>query len=227
MAAPASNETLPSLWPRALALMLILGALVVVVSSDAVHGQFTLFLEWTGRFIASHPVLGVLAFVVLAALSAMLAFFSSALLLPAAVEAWGEAASVLLLWVGWTLGGVLAYGLARHWGRPVIRWLIRGRTLARYEERLNRRSRFSAVLLFQLVVPSEIPGYVLGLAGYGLRRYLPALMLAELPYAIATVYLGEGVVERDSRLLLAVGAFLLVIGALVFLALRRRLRAGD
>ncbi|WP_233613457.1 MULTISPECIES: hypothetical protein [Corallococcus] len=70
-------------------------------------------------------------FVLLSSLSAMLAFFSSALLLPVALQAWGKAVCALLLWLGWMLGGACAYGIARAWGRPVIRRLTSASLLAR------------------------------------------------------------------------------------------------
>ena len=45
-------------------------------------------------------------FVLLAAISAVLAFFSSALLLPVAVFTWGSKVTFVLLWLGWLLGGI-------------------------------------------------------------------------------------------------------------------------
>ncbi len=64
---------------------------------------------------------------------------------------------------------------------------------------------FRHVLLFQLAVPSEIPGYVLGLAGCRLRTYAAAIALGELPFAIGAVYLGESFLQRNYLLLLAIG----------------------
>jgi len=64
---------------------------------------------------------------------------------------------------------------------------------------------FGHVLLFQLAVPSEIPGYVLGLAGCRFRTYAAAMALGELPFAIGAVYLGESFLQRNYVLLLAIG----------------------
>lgn len=64
---------------------------------------------------------------------------------------------------------------------------------------------FGHVLLFQLAVPSEIPGYVLGLAGCRFRTYVAAMVLGELPFAIGAVYLGESFLQRNYILLLATG----------------------
>ena len=64
---------------------------------------------------------------------------------------------------------------------------------------------FGHVLLFQLAVPSEIPGYVLGLAGCRFRTFAIAMALGELPFAIGAVYLGESFLKRNYALLLTIG----------------------
>lgn len=210
-------------WGRALLLALLLVGLALLARSEAFQSVLRRTLDATAPVIAEHPLWGAVIFILLSALSAMVAFFSSALLLPVALEAWGKAVCVLLLWVGWMLGGACAYGIARHFGRPVVRRLTSSDLLHRYEERLSRRTPFGLVLLFQLAVPSEIPGYVLGLARYGLRRYLLVLALAELPYAVGTVYLGASFLEQRTVVLLALGAAGLLFGAWAFHVLRERL----
>lgn len=210
-------------WGRVLVLLLLLGGLVLLASSDAFQGLLSRMLAVAGPVIEAHPLGGAALFVLLSALSAMLAFFSSALLLPVAVHTWGEAACVFLLWFGWILGGASAYGIARFWGRPVVRRLASSELLERYEARISRGSSFGLVLLFQLAVPSEIPGYVLGLARYGLRRYLLVLALAELPYAVGTVYVGSSLLARRSLVLLALGALGILFSAWALRTLRRRL----
>jgi uncharacterized membrane protein YdjX (TVP38/TMEM64 family) len=211
---------------RALLLVALVAALVAVGRSDTLHRELLDVLDASRNIIAAHPVGGAIVFIGLAALSAMLGFVSSAVLVPAAVYAWGAAWTGVMLWIGWTLGGLVAYTLAATLGRPVLRWIVAGEALRRYKPLLDKRPSFGSVLLFQLALPSEIPGYLLGLARYPLPRYLAALMLAELPYAIGTVLLGIGFVNRDTTTLVAVclvGGLALV---LVARALQRRQRAA-
>lgn len=165
---------------------------------------------------------GPAIFVALAAASAMLAFFSSAALVPAGVVAWGMPTTAALLSLGWLLGGLLSYGSARGLGRPLLAHLAPVEFLAKYERRISRDTPFGVVLLFQLALPSEIPGYVLGLARYPLARYLAALALVEAPYAAVTVRLGPSSSSGDSPLLavLAAGA---LVGAVALHLLRRHL----
>jgi uncharacterized membrane protein YdjX (TVP38/TMEM64 family) len=175
--------------------------------------------------MAGHPFLGPALFMILSALSAMFAFFSSAVLVPPAVYAWGPVACAALLWAGWMLGGLVSYGLAWRFGRPVLRWLAPGRSIARYQRRLRREASFGFILLFQLALPSEIPGLVLGLARFPLERYLAALALAELPYAVGTTLLGASFVSRRFGLLISLGAVAALTAFFLGRALRRRLGA--
>ena len=216
------NGHRPSLV-RALALVGVFAALAALASSDALHAFLLRTFEAARVTIAQHTVLGPLVFVALAMLSAVLAFFSSAVLVPPAVYAWGPTATALLLLAGWILGGVASYQLGRHAGRPALRWLTRGRAIARRDLHLTPATPLGLVILFQLALPSEIPGFVLGVVRYPIGRYLVALAIAELPYTVGTVILGVSFVERRVGALIALGSLVVLAGVFLAPFLRRRL----
>jgi uncharacterized membrane protein YdjX (TVP38/TMEM64 family) len=211
-------------WRRGAVLVLACAVLALVGTSDDLHQALLKVLDAASKLIAERPLLGAVLFVVLSALSAMLAFVSSAVLVPVALYAWGETVCAVLLWLGWILGGATAYNLGRWLGRPVVRWLLPTETLDRYEDRLSTETPFGLIVLLQLALPSEVPGYLLGLVRYPFWRYLLALALAELPYAVGTVYLGESFLERRLILLLALGAAGAVFMFLAVRTLQRRLQ---
>jgi uncharacterized membrane protein YdjX (TVP38/TMEM64 family) len=190
---------------------LLAGACVVLAalaSSSTAHDLILRVLGATQATIERHALLGAVAFVVFAAISAMLAFVSVAVVVPAAVVAWGAPTSIGLLWLGWILGGVATYFVGRYLGRRAASWLTAERGLRRLEQHLTPDTPLWLIGLLQLALPSEIPGYVLGLVRYPLARYLIALAIAELPFTVATVYLGSSFVAGRSGLILAIGAFL-------------------
>jgi len=212
-----------AVWRRAGFLALLCIALAALASSAEVHRALLEVLEASREVIAARPVAGALLFVLLAAVSAMFAFVSIAVVIPLAVYVWGNVLSLVLLWSGWILGGAVAYGIARHLGRPVVRWLT-DRALGRIERFVGPKTPFRLVLLFQLGLPSEIPGYVLGLVKYPFGKFILALAIAELPYTVATVYLGAGFIGARSGLVLAVGFALAGLSVGAFYLLRRHLR---
>jgi len=204
-------------------IILLAVALALVTSFAELHAWLISLLPAAEAIIREQAVLGVVVFIVFAALSAMLAFVSSAVIVPVGVYVWGKAASLLLLWVGWILGGVTAYTLSRYFGRAVVQVLLPRPLIERYENLIPRRASFGFVLLLQLALPSEVPGYLLGLMRYHFWRYIAALALAELPYALATIYLGAGFIERRTYLLIGVGIAVAVFGGVALHALHRQI----
>lgn len=195
--------------------------LAVVASSAGLHEAVLSLLEATRSIIEQHALLGAITFVLLAAVSAMLALVSVAVIVPAAVFAWGAPASLGLLWLGWILGGAATYAIGRYLGRRAVHWLTAEGMLRRLEDRLSPRTPLWAIALLQLALPSEIQGYVLGLVRYPISRYLLALAAAELPFTIATVYLGDSLVAGRAGSILAIGVLLALGSVCAIYAVRR------
>jgi len=189
--------------------ILFLGIIIIaaglITGSDALHTKIEDMLAASEAIISRFPILGMLLFVLLAMVSAMLAFFSSAILVPIGVYAWGSITCFVLLWIGWLLGGMTSFFIGRYLGRPVASKLIGETRLSHFEKQLGRHARFIHILLFQAALPSEVPGYVLGTLRYRFSLFLLALAIVELPYALGTVYLGTRFLERDIVLLILIG----------------------
>jgi len=205
--------------------LLIIGLLIVVAgliaASDTLHDRTEAIIFWTENLIAQAPLLGMLVFLLFAMLSAMVAFFSSALLAPIGVYAWGKAGCFALLWGGWFLGGIVSFCIGRFLGRSVASAIIGDEKIAAWENQVSEHTRFIHVLFLQAVVPSEIPGYVLGMLRYRFLLYLAALGITELPYAVATVYLGESFLRGESAVFILVGIGAIALAAVVVQIHRR------
>ena len=174
--------------------------------------------------IREQPIAGLVVFVLLTAVSAMIAFVSTAVLIPVAIYVWGPTLCFILLWSGWFLGGLAAYAIGRYLGRPVVRRLVRPETLER-QERWARSGSGSlvTVLLIQLAIPSDLAGYVFGLIRCPLGWFTAALALVEIPYAVGAVFLGMSFVERRVMPLVIVGVAGTALSVAAFKAYHRRL----
>ena len=205
--------------------IVIVGILIVLVglvaASDTLHNRTEEIIVWIEGVISQAPVLGMVLFVLLSMVSAMVAFFSSAVFAPIAIYAWGKAGTFMLLWLGWLLGGILSFCVGRFLGRSVVGMIIDEQKIAGWERELGARSRFIHILMFQAAVPSEIPGYVLGILRYRFPLYLIALALTEIPYAIATVYLGESFLEGESTVFILLGIAVIVLGIFLLQGIRK------
>lgn len=99
--------------------------------------------------------------------------------------------------------------------------------IARFEGRITANASMSLIILFQLALPSEIPGYVLGAARCRFTKYLLALAFAELPFAFGAVYLGDSFLRRDYALLAGIRIAGAVLSVIAIYALSRRIDARD
>ncbi|MDP3794690.1 MAG: VTT domain-containing protein [bacterium] len=205
---------------------LAVGALLVVLL-PYVRTQMMGVFETIGSLMQAHPLLGSLLFVAFAIISATAAFFSSTVLVPAAVAAWGERITFGLLLAGWLLGAVAAYFVGKYWGRKAVGFFTSLERLDYYQKRIAGRLTFFSVLFFRFVLPSEIPSYLLGLLRYDFAKYLAVTVLTEAPFAFAAVYAGASLLSGRYLIFFAV-----VIGVLAMLALlaylwQRRVKSRD
>ena len=79
--------------------------LYIAVSSDDIYSLLIGLVTAVGEIVSTHPVWGAVLFVLLSAASAMIAFFSTGVIVPVALITWGAGGTFVLIWLGWILGG--------------------------------------------------------------------------------------------------------------------------
>ena len=205
--------------------MLLLGLLSFSATfrdfMDAANG-------WAKDIMNAHPVTGAAVFFLFSAVSAMLAFASSAVLVPSANLVWGKLVTFFLLWGGWLAGATAAFGLGNR-ARPLLIYLGYKDTLEEYQKFASKRMKFWAVLLFCIAVPSEVPGYLFGGVRYPFLKFLGAIAIAEAIYAFGLVVAGENLVAAKPFPLLATVGILMVIASgagVVLRAIKKRKSGG-
>lgn len=178
---------------------------------------------WMGATIREAPVWGAALFFFASALSVLLLFISSVLLVPSAILAWGKWPTFLILASGWICGWLATYAIGRFFrDRAFVERKLDtggiGRSLF-----LSGKLPFSLTLIVISSLPAEIVGYALGALRYPLRAFLLALALVEIPFAFLLVFIGESFFFDNIGLL--AGLLLLLLGVLAWeLRTARRLR---
>lgn len=211
---------------RRIALLVVIAMLVALVArSDALHQAVLDVLAVVERLIREYPRSGMVVFLALTALSAMLAFFSSVALVPLGVYVWGPATTMILLLAGGSAGGIAGYWVSRTLGRRIVKRLVPGARLRKYEAFFGTRARWTTIMLFRIALQSELPSYVMGLVRYPFLRYLPMIVLGELPYVLAVVYLGEAFLQRNAALFIGVFVVTVALTLVAWHRLQREMRA--
>ena len=201
----------------------IVAAVAMLWLSAVLQVAFLDALQFSSDVIARHPVASRLAFVALAAFSALLVLFSSIALVPVAVYAWGQSETVLLMMTGWFVGASLAYGVGRAWGRRAAEYFVSAQTLDCYRQLLSTQMSVAEVAILKLALPSEVTSLALGILRYPLRRFVPVLLASELPFALWAVYLSAALIDdRRAAFLLLLLAGFAAAAVIARRALRRR-----
>lgn len=199
---------------RPVVFWLLIGAAALTLAFLLYSATFKTFLDeanaWATDIMNARPIMGAIVFFLFSAFSAMLAFTSSAVLVPPANLVWGRVVTFFLLWGGWVAGAIFAFGLGKL-ARPLLVRLGYQKTLEGYQQFVSKRMKFWQVVLFCVAVPSEIPGYLFGGLHYPFWRFLAAIAIAESIYALGLIVAGDSLVTaRPLRLLLTVGIMIVI-----------------
>lgn len=190
---------------RIVPIVLLVSLSLLLVLAPPVHVWLLSLFERAAAVIDERATWGMIVFVLLAAISAMVAFLSSAVLVPVAIEAWGPSACFVLLWIGWFSGGLAGYAIGRFLGRPAVELMVSSQTLRRYEKWTSSGKTLVPMLMLQLAIPSDLASYLFGLVRCRFVVFALALALAEVPYALGAVFLGASFIERRIVPLVALG----------------------
>lgn len=189
--------------------------------SPTVKGWVEWVTDWAVGIMKAHRVAGSVVFFLLSAVSAMLAFASSMVLVPPANEVWGKPVTFLLLWGGWTAGAVAAY-LIGHFARPLLFRIVSRKKLQEYEDIVSKRMKLWAAILLCLAAPSEIPGYLFGGLHYPFWKFLAAISVAEAIYALGVIIAGESLMEAKPAAVAATVGILIAVAVGAGILLRKQ-----
>jgi uncharacterized membrane protein YdjX (TVP38/TMEM64 family) len=143
------------------------------------------------QFIDHHPIKGMVVYVSLNILDAVIAPGATLPLIPIAAHAWGRIVAAIVTTAGWTTGSLIAFYIARRWGSPIVKRLTSMERVKRLRPYVPRRPFWSVVLL-RLVMPMDVISYVLGLfADMTWPSYVLATALGLTPSAFMLTYIGK------------------------------------
>lgn len=183
------------------------------------------FFGFLEKYLIAYPVLGSIIFIILAALSAVASPFTSAPLVPAAIFIFGKFLTFWLLWVGWIFGGIISYILGRYAARPLAISLFSIKRINYYQKILSKKTNFWLILLFRASVPAEIPGPILGALKYNLIKFIFATAIAELPYAIATIYASNALINDQKIIFFALIVFAFIAMSAAYFFFQKKISA--
>jgi len=175
-------------------------------------------------YLGVHKYLGVLIFVAISALSAIISPLSSIPLTPFAIVAWGYELTLFFLLLGWIIGGATGWIIGYYAGERVVRRHYSFKKIEYYKNKLSTETQFWLVLIFRFAIPSEITGFTLGILKYSFGKYLLATFITEFPFALLAVYSSEALVGGQVFVFTGLIALALIFIGIMSLYFKKRIK---
>jgi uncharacterized membrane protein YdjX (TVP38/TMEM64 family) len=159
--------------------------------------------------------LGMMVFVILVILSIVIAPVSVVPLFPLASALWGWQTAGLLGTIGWTIGAVIAFALARSYGVGLVRKLLPIKRIYQFEKKIPEKNLFLTLVFLRMVTPMDGVSYIFGLfTNMTLRSYTLATLIGLVPFTFVVSYMGS-MPFYFVILFLSIALALLALGLLV------------
>jgi uncharacterized membrane protein YdjX (TVP38/TMEM64 family) len=182
----------------------------------------------TADVLDENSALAGLLYVVVMAAGIVVLPFSSLPLLPFAAAAWGVLLGGTLSVIGWWAGALIAFVISRRLGRPVLLRLVGAERLESWEERVPGHASFVGIIIMRMVLPVEIPSYILGLTeAVRFPAYALASLIGIAPFAYVLLAMGGALAEEAWLRLGVIGVITTLAAYGLYLLFRRyRRRRG-
>lgn len=185
--------------------VLFVAVCVAAAFFDAPVAYLALFLS--GMDAASYA-----AYVLILASAVVLLPLTAMPVIPVAAMVFGPFVTALLSIVGWTVGAIIAFLIARHVGRPVLARFVSLDVVDAHVAALPGNTRFLMIVLLRLALPVDIVSYALGLtARISLLEYAVATMVGVTWFSFGFAYLGNALTTGNMPLLISLGGASLVV----------------
>lgn len=133
--------------------------------------------------------IGVLLYIAITIIAVVVAPISTIPLLPLAVSLWGSFFAAVLSIIGWTIGAVIAFWIARNFGKPLIGKIVSLEKIQRIENIIPKSNIFVSILLLRMTLPVDVLSYALGLfSSVSFRLYFIATIIGVTPFAFFFSY---------------------------------------
>lgn len=213
----------PHPMPHVRSTMKILLAIVVVaiILGFSFLGFVPGISETIQTKIGVYPFLGPFIYMGVVMISIVIMPINTMPLVPFATKLWGPIPAALYAIIGWTIGAVIAFFIARYLGRPVLQRFVSLEKLERWEKQIPQNIEFIAVVLLRMAIPVDILSYALGVfTKISIHKYMLATLIGVAPFSFIWAYAGNALILGNYL----AGAGLLLFIAIALLILRRFLK---
>lgn len=191
---------------------------IVLVGLAVYFGSQEEIIDYLGQFIQSNFV-GTVFFIVVFALITVLVPLTSLPLIVPGSAIFGPLLVSIYATLGWLLGSMVAFIIARYLGKPFLSLFISIEKIEKYEQYLSGKIEFWGLVLLRMVMPVDLLSYAVGLLSkISFKKYMLATFLGITPFAFVFSYISDALTQdRYITFIIFSAGALLVFGVLYIL----------
>jgi len=133
--------------------------------------------------------IGIALYVGIIMIATIIAPINAVPLIPVAVLIWGSFTTAVLSILGWMLGSLFAFWIARRYGRRVVEHFVNLEKITRIEKMIPNEHLFISIILLRMALPVDILSYTLGMfTNIRFPTYFWATLIGITPFAFIFAY---------------------------------------
>ena len=196
-------------------LQLGLGAIVGIA-------VFVLAAQWSQQYsttlqaaTSEAGIFGIFAYISIMAVSIIVAPIGTGFLVPAAANSFGPFLAAVYSIVGWTIGSVVAFILARYITQTVFSDVVILKRIKEVEQKIPRWYLYALIIVLRMALPVDVVSYVLAVAStISFRAFLVTTVIGITPLTFAFTYAALSTLWVQVSV--AIGSTVLFLGGLLF-----------
>lgn len=165
------------------------------------------------KIILSYGRYSLFAFLGLQMLQVIAFFIPGEVIQIAGGYIYGTLLGGILSLVGITLGSSLVYGIARLYGRPLIKKIISEKQLTFFSKVIKLGSMNYVVFLLYLIpgIPKDVLGYICGISEISFRDFFLYSTLGRIPGIFISTYFGAKIYVGNKIILIVISVVMTIL----------------
>jgi len=201
--------------------LLFFGAIVALYVWDAP-------IQYLIEVTQEHSWLSYVTFVGLMFVATVVAPITVLPLVPMLAPVFGPFVAGLLSVIGWTSGAMVAFLIARYFGRPVVQHFISLEAVDKAIERIPEKTQFFMIVLIRMALPVDALSYALGFVkGIPFWSYSAATALGVSWFSFVFAYMGTAYIASEWPFIIGLGSLSLVVFVASWYVLLRQHKGKD
>lgn len=147
------------------------------------------YADAIGDAVLMYENIGIALYIAITTIATIIAPINAIPLIPVAVAVWGSFLTAIFSIIGWTLGSLFAFGIARRYGKRIVRHFINLEKIARIEKMIPHEHLFISIILLRMALPVDVLSYALGIfTNIRFRLYFWTTLIGITPFAFVFAY---------------------------------------